>query len=297
MGINLIKFKHEENLSEAEKFLSQNEMLVKELDKSYWAYNLIGSLIPQYIGKLGSGHYLPYSESMCEIRFSYELTRLAFYKQGFISLRNSLELGLLSVFFDRNDDAEKIIKEWHKSKSDTPFKKHIIKGIFDIENIKKFSLQVGLKEMINNVHEELSDYSHTKGYFFTTHHLNKANFTRFNEDSFLKWCDYFKRIVKILVLVHILKYPVALQNTPLYQKFGLNEPFGGFIDEGQAETLRSIFNFEELQILRKISDEDENAKQLAEWVNSRPNISEEELEKQFEEFDKFMDEMKPKKQD
>ena len=88
--------------------------------------------------------------------------------------------------------------------------------------------------------------------------------------------------------IHILKYPVAIQYTPLEQKFGINGPYGTFLDIDQSEHVKSILDPNELIILQQISDNNENAKLLVEWVNSHPDISDEEFKKQLLDFEDSM---------
>lgn len=279
------KFKHPYNIDDTDRFLEQHPELDKKIEKLIWAYHEIGDVIPQYIGKLWSGHNFPYNESYYEIECSLQLTKLAFYKYAFIALRNSLELGMLSVYWDRNDDAEKTIQNWYNSNEDTPrFTNNVLKKILDIPNLKEFSRQYDLVKRTTDVFWDLSNYNHTKGYAFSGQNLNLSNFTRFNENAFLVWVEYLEKVVRLLLTVHILKYPVSLQSTAMFEKFGINEPWGTFLDVYQSEQIKEVLEPDELQLLQQISDNDENAKGLADWVNSFPDITEEEIKKQFEEF-------------
>jgi hypothetical protein len=282
------KFNHQQNSELTDKFLADNPDVSNKISDLTWAYNEIGDVIPQYIGKLGSGHHFPYTESLYELESSYQLARLAFYKYALISLRNSFELGLLSIYWDRNDDSEKVITDWYKSKEDTPFKRQILKGLTDIENIKEFCKDVDLVDRANKIYGTLSDFAHTKGYSFSSHGLNNANFTRFNDKALNSWVTSMEEVVQFLLTVHILKYPVALQHTPIEQKFGINGPYGGFLDVHQSDQVKKVLPEQELTILQRISDNDSNARTLADWVNSNPDISEEDFKKQLTEFDEFV---------
>ena len=53
------------------------------------------------------------------------------------------------------------------------------------------------------------------------------------------------------------------------------------------ETIKEILGSEELKLLQKISDQDENAKTLSQWVNSHPDITDEEYKKQIEDLKKI----------
>jgi hypothetical protein len=194
------KFNHQGNIDATEKYLEQNPELDKKIEKLIWAYHEIGDVIPQYIGKLWSGHNFPYNESYYEIECSLQLTKVAFYKYSFIALRNALELGMLSVYWDRDDDAEKTIQDWYKSNADTPFfTNSVLKKILDIPNINEFNKKFDLVTKTKDVFWYLSDYNHTKGYNFSGQNLNLANYSRFNERIFLVWVEYLEKVVKLLL--------------------------------------------------------------------------------------------------
>jgi hypothetical protein len=107
----------------------------------------------------------------------------------------------------------------------------------------------------------------------------------------LRWIALFDRVTRVVSAVHLLKYPVGLQYTPISEKFGLNGPVGIFLEPGQSERVKGIFDEKTLGILQKISDEDSNAIAQAEWVNQHPDLTEEEFEQQVFESDKSSIEM------
>ncbi len=287
-----LKFNHRDNIDHSEKYLSENPDFHKKIDRLMWAYHEIGHVTPQWNGKLFSGHNFAYSESNSEIECSYQLIKLCFYKYGLIALRNALELGLLSIYWDKDDNAEILIQDWYRSKEDTPFKKQITTGLKTINNINQFCKYIDLFIKIDKVYGELSDFSHTKGYTFSGQNLNHANFTKFNEKTIRDWASLLEQVIQLLLTVYILKYPVALQNTPIQEKFGINGPFGGFLEVFQSEKIKKVLNQDELKVLQEISDNDEGAKSLRDWVNSFPDISEEEFKKQVDEFDEFLEKHK-----
>ncbi len=84
----------------------------------------------------------------------------------------------------------------------------------------------------------------------------------------------------------ILQPPVAYQYTPIGDKFGLNAPVGGFLNPGQVERVKEIFDEETNTLLQNISDADPEATELAQWVQSFPDITEEAFEQQSIDYDK-----------
>lgn len=92
------------------------------------------------------------------------------------------------------------------------------------------------------------------------------------------------RVTKFVVILHILKYPVALQHTPIEQKFGINGPAGGFFEPYQTERIKQFLGKDVIITLQEISNNDPTAISRAKWVNEQPDITYEELQIQMGEI-------------
>ena len=132
---------------------------------------------------------------------------------------------------------------------------------------------------------ELSKFVHTRGVDYSYKDLSNGDMNCFKEASFLKWWDYFLRVVKIVVISHVLKYPIALQYLPLEQKFGLNLPVGGFLEPYQSEAIKEFLDEDVVKTLQTISDSNDDAVTTANLINAQPDITAEEMQKQVDEFD------------
>ena len=123
------------------KFLEKNPKLRTQIEELGRAYNAINYIIPHDSTNYWSGHFFPCSESWTELQASFNLICIGFHKQAFISLRSTLELGLLSVYFNINDEGHITIQDWYKSQegrdANTPNTKKIIadKG-YDSDDIR-----------------------------------------------------------------------------------------------------------------------------------------------------------------
>ena len=100
------------------------------------------------------------------------------------------------------------------------------------------------------------------------------------------WVRSLQEVIRLVMILHILKYPVAYQYTPIEEKFGLNGPAGGFLNPQQVERVKAIFDEETNVLLQNISDADPEAIEIAQWVQSFPDITEEEFEQQSIDHDK-----------
>lgn len=269
-----------------EEYLEKHQEMKKDITTLIWVYHDLGDLVPQPIEKFWSGHYFPYTESFFELQNSFLLAQYGFYRYAFISLRIVLELGLLSVYWDKNDKAHQDIQNWLKSMENTPFKSQLCRGLQKIENIRIFDKKTSFIDRIEKLYDELSNYVHTKGSMYSSSGMNISNFNAFNSEVLEGWHFFMSEIIKINCIAHLLKYPVGLQYTPIEQKYGINGPMGGFLKPFQLERMKNIFDKKTYKILKEISDDDENAVGLTEAINDLPDITREKLDKQILDFDK-----------
>ncbi len=269
-------------------YLDNHPDLAQDTERFNGIFSILADLIPWLGQNSFSGHDFPMYEASLDIENARHLCFQGFYKPAFIALRNALELGLLSVYWNYDDEAHSRIKSWIAGNVKTPHKNAIIKVVLTVPNIQKYVDKHDLKSEIEDLYSNLDKYAHTRGRKYSSLDHSRANFNQFIDTSFIKWFKLFKRVVKVVSIVHILKYPVALQETPREEKFGINGPIGLFIEPGQSDQLKNIFDENTLSLLQKISSEDENTKYLLEWFNSHPDLTEEQFMQQLYEFDQFL---------
>lgn len=275
-------------LKESNEYLESKNEISSKIEEIVWIFRYLEDLMPQTVEKFWSGHMFPLVEANTELESSIEFCKLGFYKHALIALRNVLELGLLSVYWDIDDKSQVDIQNWLYSFESTPFrKKTVFPKLKTNQNIKNFDDKHKIFNDIDNLFGELSNFVHTKGRYHSSLDLGNANFNRFNEKSLLNWIEFMIKVVKFIVIIHVLKYPVALQYTPLDQKFGLNSPAGGFLEPSQSEAIKQFLDENILKTLQAISDSDDEAIGMAKWVNEQPDITEEGMKAQVEEFEKM----------
>ncbi len=278
-------------LEESNRYFERNKELADSVVERVWIWRSLLSLLPQTTEKVWSGHVFPLVEAEYEVESSAELCKLGFYKHAIGALRNVLELGLLSVYWDIDDQSHIDIKKWLASHEPTPFLRAVFAKLRENDNIKRYDGRYKIFDETAALYGKLCDYAHTRGAQFSSRKLSQANFNTFHEPSVNLWAQLFFAVTKLVVAFHLLKYPVGLQYTPMEQKFGINGPLGGFLEPHEAERLKSLFERAVLDTLQEISDSDPTAKSLAEWVNAHPDVTEDELNEQFERQDRLMIEM------
>jgi len=275
--------------AESLKYLSEKPELLKQIANHLWAYNQIGSLIPQTVENFGSGHYFPHAESYYEIEASYEFTLQGFYRYSLIALRLVLELGLLGVYFSVDDNEHIEVRPWITSKEQTPRRKEIFKRLLKLPNFQIFDKKFQLQNRVLDTFDKLDGYTHTRGYKFSSSKLlNHANFNRFEPQSLQRYCDLMFSVTKDLIVVLLLKYPLGMQRLPLDEKFGMDGPIGGFLQDHEVGFITSIIQPDERDLLQKLSDDDVNVQQTVEYIRNLPDLTDEQWKKQSQEWDEIM---------
>ncbi|GMT44965.1 MAG: hypothetical protein IEMM0006_0797 [bacterium] len=282
----------EKVLKETEVFLKKNNDLEKELFSLLWSYHSIGNSIPQTTENYWSGHYFPYSESYEELQISFLLCKQGLYKQAMTSLRSVLEVGILSVYYNISDEGHKLVQGWYQSESgkenDTPYFNTIWKVLKEHENFVKFNFYCDLEKRIKSL-GLLHNYVHTKGLEFSNDFgLRKSNTLTFQEKGFMKWIKTAKEVVSIVLILHLLKYPIAILEYDYSRKFGIDVPEFGGLNSFGIERIKEVLGKETIDVLLNIALEDKKVIALMNEIENMPDISEEEVQKQIESINRIM---------
>jgi len=280
-------------LDETNEYLREHPETKKKIEEINWTFRSLLGLLPETLETFWSGHIFPIAEAEYELECSIVFCKLGFYKHAIGALRNVLELGLLSVYWDVDGQSHIDIQDWLRSMESTPFRKRVFARLRTNSNIREFDDRQDIFGKTKALYEKLSDFSHTKGFGFSSRQLNKhqSNVNSFNETSLARWQELTEKVVEIVTIFHILKYPVGLQYIPIMQKFGLNGPVGGSIEPHEVERIKEIISKDMLRDLQEISNKDPDAIEAVKWVNNLPDLTESEFSEQIERQDKNMIQM------
>jgi len=276
---------------ETEKYFETNPEIKKRIEELGWIYHTVGMIIPQNFENFWSGHYFPFIDSWEELQVSFTQICFGLYKQAFVSLRSGLELGMLSVYFNINDDGHNAVKDWLQSKdikeADTPFAKTIWKILLQNDNIRKFNE----KHDIETVHKNLGylhNYVHTKGAKHSNRMgLLKSNFQTFNAELISKWLKSYADIISLVSTLHLLKYPISVVRFDYSKKFGIDIPSFGGLEEYNIDKIASILPDKYLEDIELIAKEDPTTQTTIQEISAFPDMTEEQVEEQIVNLDKM----------
>ncbi len=277
-------------LEESEKYLEDNSQLMEKIISLGWCYHGIGNCIPQTTENFLSGHYFPYVESSEELQISFNLAMLGLYKQAFMSLRSGLEVGMLSVYYNINDDGHKEVQDWLHSKeageANTPRTDKIWKILKTNKNIDDFDRKLHLRERFDDL-KYLHNYVHTKGHKYSnTLGKMKSNFQTFEESILLAWLEAYEKVVVIVTTLHLLKYPIALIEYDWSEKVGIDNPFP-VLRSFEINRIKDILPFAYFHEIQSIASVDPQTQDLLAYIHGLPVMTEEEKRKQIIDMDKL----------
>lgn len=276
---------------ETEKFLEENPETRSRIEELGWIYQTIGRIIPQNFQNLWSGHYFPFIDSWEELQVSFTQICFGLYKQAFVSLRSGLELGMLSVYFNINDDGHNAVKEWLRAKddkeADTPFAKTIWKILLQNDNINKFNKIHDIETVHKNL-GYLHNYVHTKG----AKHSNRMGLLKSNSQTFeaillSKWLESYSDIVSLVSTLHLLKYPISVIRFDYSKKFGIDIPSFGGLEEHKIDEIASILPDKYLEDIELIAKEDPVTQETIEEIRAFPDMTEDQVEEQIINLEKI----------
>ena len=266
---------------QTKQYLEIQPDIYRGLSELAWAYSSIGKVIPTTSENIWSGHFFPRHDSWEEIQVSYNLCLLGFYKQAMASLRGSFELGLLSVYWNLNDNGHEIIQNWLRSQENTPRFDKVWRKLEQHPNFRIYQQQHDIRQRLLDL-GYLHDYVHAKGRKFSnTFGLLKSNCQTFEESGFNKWFTAYEEIVKILCILHLIKYPIGVIRFDYSTKFGVDVPAFGGLDEFEVDRLEKVIGQDALRTIQLITESDSNVQDVFNWIRGLPDISEEEIQIQL----------------
>jgi hypothetical protein len=293
MWIEDLHKKTERAWKDSEAYLNSHPDLKSKLEDSLWAFHSLGQLIPETIENVGSGHYFPYLEAFYNLQISFQLAMQAFYHQALIGLRPVLELSAMCIYYDINDKSYIEIKPWISSKIRTPSFKSMLDGLFNLDYYKRFDQTFNLRKRLENFYDELSGFVHIRGYKNSSSGLSRSNFPCLQQENIEAFIEKMVQTVRFTAELLLLKYPIGIIPLPITEKFGLNGPVGGFLEQNDIKYILAILEDKEVEFLKDIAKNDEHVQNSIRCFNELPNITDEEIRKQSEEFDRFLKEQKP----
>ncbi len=271
-----------------DEFIEAHPEIAASITDSHEVFRHLLQLPPLTKENLWSGNLAPIIESEREATTSVTLARMGLYKQALTSLRSALELGLLAVYWDADDQSYVDIQNWWRGGARTPQSRIVEQRLQLIPGVAAYlTRDPEFFVRVRQLGDGLGGYVHTRGGRYSTGGLVPiTNLPVFAVDALQIWVDQLASVAQSVLAIHLMKYPVGLQVTPLSEKFGLNPPAGGFVEPWMRDRFRAILPESVRDALQEVSDSDTDALERAAWVKGHPDIAEAEYAEQVERQDR-----------
>jgi hypothetical protein len=230
-----------------------------------------------------SGHHI-FFEAEQDLDSSILLMLSGFYKDSIRAMRSCLELNIFALYNFLNE-GEYDFQRWLSGESKTPKLHILLDGIINKSDaFKKLDTQMNWKEEVKLLYKELSGFMHTQGASYTHVSLRNSNQTVFSSDGIKVGMSLLIKVIRISGMGFVVNFPMSMRPLPMFEKFAFSPPVGGFLDAGQVENIKSIFDEDVSSKLSQICLEDEFSHSLSEGVISMKDLSEEEVSSSLKDF-------------
>lgn len=243
--------------------------------------------------------FFPTMESINELNECLFKILLAVYKSGYDSLRRVLELMVVNSYFTLSEINADDAKEWLNSQRQTPMFSRAIDALIKnprFRNLEKETLWI---TNLKNYFWHLSDIIHTRGknYSLSVFQPSQISYDliqpyQFSKDNLKQLLDDFIQTFKHICTCIAISNPILLIGLPIDEKYGFDTPVSGFFREHQSNDLWNLLIPDTKEHFKKLVSTDLELISISKWMNSLPDKTDDEIEKQVEDFRKNMDSLK-----
>lgn len=272
----------ESTVEKSRAWLESHASIQSDLNKALSGINQLSFAVPIFGGTaddfktIQPWHHI-FFEADQDLDSAILLLMMGFYKDSFRSLRSFLELNIFALYCFVNEDNTSF-QEWLKGKIHTPSVGDMLQKLNEKSvDFSTLNERLGWNKEVKSLYKELSGFMHTQGALHTHTSLRNSNTTSFSESGIQAGTELLLRAVRLTAMGFAVNFPMSFQALPLFEKFAFSPPAGGFLDENQVESVKSIFPDAISKKIATICLANEDANSLADGVKSMPDQTEEEI--------------------
>jgi len=272
----------ESTVEKSKTWLESHGSIKNDIDKALGGLNQLSFAIPIFGGSgdefktIQPWHHI-FFEADQDLDSAILLMMMGFYKDSFRSLRSFLELNIFALYNFVNEDKENFQK-WLNGKDHTPGVGDMLQKLGEKSpGFKMLDEKLDWNKDVKSLYKELSGFMHTQGALHTHTSLRNSNVTSFSETGMQTGTELLLRTIRLTALGFVVNFPMSFQALPLFEKFAFSPPAGGFLDEGQVGSVKSIFPDDVSKKVSVICLANVDANSLADGVMSMPDQTEEEI--------------------
>jgi hypothetical protein len=272
----------ESTVEKSKIWLESHGSIRNDIDKAFGGLNQLSFAIPIFGGSgdefktIQPWHHI-FFEADQDLDSAILLMMMGFYKDSFRSLRSFLELNIFALYNFVNED-KVYFQKWLNGKDHTPGVSEMLQKLSEKSlDIKILDEKLDWNKEVKSLYKDLSGFMHTQGALHTHTSLRNSNTTSFSETGIRTGTELLLRVIRLTAMGFAVNFPMSFHALPLFEKFAFSPPAGGFLDNDQVESVKSIFSNEVSKKVSAICLANEDANSLADGVRSMHDQTEEEI--------------------
>lgn len=237
--------------------------------------------------------FFPWIEAQHELGVALDQALLGFHRASYDHQRRSLELILVGTWFVSGQTTHEEARKWINSRDQIPFFSKTLDNLSKEDLYVELDTQTDWASDVKRFYRHLCDILHVRGIRNGINAL-KPNQCIFNglpvpvysEETLEKVLDSLIATIGYIALLLAMSNPVLLFGYPVEKKYGINGPLG-FFEEEQAKRLRTLIPEKYRNSLVVLAEKDYGAAGFKEHFLSLPDLTPQQLQKQYEDFIKM----------
>lgn len=233
----------------------------------------------------------PVRETHNELDLALTASLTGMYKSVSDHLRRAIEITIVGCYFLMEHVSEEDARSWLRSKSETPPFSRTIRGIERNRRFSGLEAFSGWLTELKRFYWNLCDAIHVRGTCYSLDTMQPSFFVcngvrtlSFSEEHLSQCLDNYILAVRHTAVCLAAENPILLVGLPIEEKFGINGPMPGYFVDQQANILWDLLLDSTVPFFKHYIETDEEIGAIREGFQGLPDISEEELEQQLEEF-------------
>lgn len=205
-----------------------------------------------------------------------------------VSLRPFLELSLLHLYWyiRCEHNSYKPFYDWFEGKKGKPPFKNQLDYIFNnlpAKDLMPTEEIIEIKDQIYDTYKSLCSYNHTPKVDESVINLC-GGWGNISKHGFISYWKKVSSILKNLVYLYILSYPMSLCPVDRYRKFGFHGPLGLTFDIYNLTYLAMFLGEEDLARLMEDLPRSETLVHWYQWFTGLPDLTDVEIEQDWIKF-------------
>ncbi len=239
--------------------------------------------------------FFPANESAYELNEGLVHALIGSYKSAFDHVRRALELVLVGGYFCKKEVSKAHAKEWIESHRQTPLFSHTVNEVKKDSPFLEIDADYYWAKNIKALYWEICDITHVRGEANSSRILNETSchfgsmaLPNITETGLSRFADLYIRVVQEIATMMALFNPPLLIGLPIEEKFGVNEPIGGYYNEFQSAKFKEILPEHYREFFESFVKEDSEIIGVHRYFNDLPDLSDDDINKQIQEWERLL---------